>query len=482
MSGSDDLRLDLAVERLGRRLAARTTRRGFMDRMAKVGVLVAGGPALATLLTGQAEARVCGQSGVTGKCPTFDCNGPGDVWGWCWYASPGCCSNGGLKKICDCCRVDYPNVHGYCPSGTNVRCIVESCLADPRVLAKPSLRAGGLTGAVVATARSQHRPGGQGTSVTIGEAHNPLHAAMAGPVAAQSDGSLLLTDNHQLTGGVVDEIRRLGARVAYVCGPALTSAVDNQLRGLGLTVHRTHSATNPYDASVQTANWILSRTGSRRIFCVAPTPGGTTLAPIVAAIAGGMQSALVIGVDAARALTHGDGATVAYLVGPGAADQASQVAGGFPYHGSDPVAMARILSDLLIGPENRRNLTLNLLPAGTLGVAHGLAGSPGAVLLHPDSVLGGDIYRWILDHRDTLARAVAGATLGSLGAAGMYDLQSSLNRFDTHFLQGTSGQGLPVIPQPLSERGIGGARVAGMPERTAATAGSYWSGRANPNR
>ena len=74
------------------------------------------------------------QSGITPKCDTFDCVGPGDVWGWCWYASDGCCANGGLKKICDCCTVNYPNVHGYCPSGTNVRCIVESCGTDPRVL------------------------------------------------------------------------------------------------------------------------------------------------------------------------------------------------------------------------------------------------------------------------------------------------------------------------------------------------------------
>jgi hypothetical protein len=482
VSTTDDGRLDLTVERIGRRIAARTTRRSFLDRMAKVAVLVAGGPALATLLTEQAEARVCGQSGVTGKCPTFDCNGPGDVWGWCWYASPGCCSNGGLKKICDCCRVDYPNVHGYCPSGTNVRCIVESCLADPRVLAKPALRATGGTAASVAVARSRLRPAGRGTTVVIGEAHSPLHAAMAGPVAAFADGSLLLTDNHQITGGVADEIRRLGARGAYVCGPHITNAVDTQLRQMGLTVERTHASTDPATASVQTAQWVLARTRSRRVYCVATNNVGSTIAPIVAAVAGAAQSALVLGPGAARMMTHGDAATVAYLIGSGAAEHAGTVAGAFPLGGSDPTALARGLSDLLIGPENRRNLTLNLLPAGTLGVAGGLAGSPGAFLLHPDSVLGGDVYRWILANRGTLDRAVAGATLGSLGNAGMYDLQSSLNAFDTHFLQGVAGQGLPVIPQPLAERDLGRARIAGAPERTEVTSGSYWSGRANPNR
>src|SRR5690606_38039247 len=49
----------------------------------------------------------------------------------------GCCADGGLKKICDCCGRDFPNVHGYCPAGTNVFCIMESCHGDPRVMPVP---------------------------------------------------------------------------------------------------------------------------------------------------------------------------------------------------------------------------------------------------------------------------------------------------------------------------------------------------------
>src|SRR5687767_4760921 len=111
------------MEHLGRWTAARSTRRSFLGRMGKVAVMVASGPAVATLLADQAEARVCGQSGVSPKCATFDCDA---VWGWCWYAN-GCCAGGLLKKICDCCEFAYPNVHGYCPTGHNVKCIVESC-------------------------------------------------------------------------------------------------------------------------------------------------------------------------------------------------------------------------------------------------------------------------------------------------------------------------------------------------------------------
>src|SRR3954464_11839327 len=116
----------MSIESASRYLAARLSRRSFLARMARVAILVAGGPTLAAVLAGTAEGRGCGQSGVAPKCPTFDCNGDGLSWGYCWYASPGCCSDGGLKKICDCCKVNHPFTHGYCPSGSNVYCIVES--------------------------------------------------------------------------------------------------------------------------------------------------------------------------------------------------------------------------------------------------------------------------------------------------------------------------------------------------------------------
>lgn len=73
MNGFDEI-----VERWGRRTAARTTRRAFLGRVGKAAVLVAGGPAL---LVERAEARVCGQSGVAPKCPTFACDMPDSVWG-----------------------------------------------------------------------------------------------------------------------------------------------------------------------------------------------------------------------------------------------------------------------------------------------------------------------------------------------------------------------------------------------------------------
>ncbi|MGI9597387.1 MAG: hypothetical protein ACR2QK_14585, partial [Acidimicrobiales bacterium] len=60
--------LDGTVERLGRWTAARTTRRSFLHRLGQLAVFVAAGPTIAGLLIREAQARVCGQSGITPKC------------------------------------------------------------------------------------------------------------------------------------------------------------------------------------------------------------------------------------------------------------------------------------------------------------------------------------------------------------------------------------------------------------------------------
>ncbi|MCU1379633.1 MAG: hypothetical protein JWN29_2616, partial [Acidimicrobiales bacterium] len=227
--------MDDLVEGIGRRLASRTTRRTLLGRAAKVGVLVAGGPALASLLVERAEARECGQSGVSPKCPTFDCIGPGSVWGWCWYASPGCCAGGGLKKICDCCTAGWPNVHGYCPSGHNVRCMVESCHADPRVMYVPVLRAPGLTGPSVAAARARLGAAGSGGVVVIGDADEPLLAAVAAAVSGGIGAALLLTPRDRLAAAVPAEIQRRKATSAIVVGATVPTTFDEELKAYGIT-------------------------------------------------------------------------------------------------------------------------------------------------------------------------------------------------------------------------------------------------------
>src|SRR5438128_8269077 len=186
---------DALVERAGRWAAARFTRRSFFGRAGRAAVMLAGGPAIATLLADPASARVCGQSGVSPRCPTYDC-GDGQ-WGYCWY-SVGCCADGALKKICDCCVPNYPNVHGYCPAGTNVRCIVESCGNDPRVQSVTVTRLPGDDPASTAAAtRAVRFPRGSGT-VVLADAGSDLGTAVAMPVGAVVAGPVLVVPRTDL--------------------------------------------------------------------------------------------------------------------------------------------------------------------------------------------------------------------------------------------------------------------------------------------
>src|SRR5688572_4373882 len=227
-----------AIEAVSRWLASRSTRRSFLGKLGRGAVLVAGGSTLATLLVGdEAEARVCGQSGVSPKCPTYDCEGDG-VWGWCWYAT-GCCSGGELKKICDCCLADHPNVHGYCPSGTNVLCIVESCGADPRVQVV-GLRQITTDDAVVMAAgasRIRHSEGAA-PEVWLVEARQAVLASVLTPVAARRGIPVLLARGSALGPHLIAELQRLGTRKVVLRGPDLIGGIENDLARYGIAVER----------------------------------------------------------------------------------------------------------------------------------------------------------------------------------------------------------------------------------------------------
>ncbi|HYD10868.1 MAG TPA: hypothetical protein VEA78_12275 [Acidimicrobiales bacterium] len=454
---------DDIVERWGRKAAARTTRRTFLGRVGKAAVLVAGGPALATLLVERAEARVCGQSGVAPKCPTFDCTFPDSVWGWCWYASPGCCADGGLKKICDCCTLNYPFVHGYCPSGYNVRCIVESCWADPRVMDKAVLRAGGLSHAQVALAVSRNRPHGSGGHLVIGDADDAKAGAIAGPIASHLAGALLFSGKGRLAGSVIAEAQRLKATHATFVGRFPESHLE-ELRSYGLTVDTAGTT------SLDVARWLIARTGGTQAMCIESTGVSVASAAAAAAAAGQLRVPLVVGIDNARALA----ARRTWLVGPEATRRAGEVPGAIAVGGGTVEDVAVSLATLVVD-RGATGITVHVAPASQSATAVGLSGNGGVVLFHPDGALGNAVYGWILNHRAAIARSVAGGTLGSLGDGGLYDLQSALHQFETHRLQGVPGQGLPVISQPRDERDIGRARIAGD---VAPEAKSYWSGRA----
>jgi hypothetical protein len=467
--------MDDLVEGLGRRLAARTTRRTLLGRFAKVGVLVAGGPALASLLVDRAEARQCGQSGVSPKCPTFDCTGPGSVWGWCWYASPGCCAGGGLKKICDCCTAGWPNVHGYCPSGHNVRCMVESCYADPRVMYVPILRAPGYTGPSVAAARARLGAPGSGGTIVVGDADDHLLGALAANVAGALGATLLLTGRDRLAAAIPAEIQRRKATTAIVVSVTVPAAFDDELEAYGITsIERVGDGFTQDGISVTTARWLQEKLGSTEAVCVGTGGVSAQAAAAAASFAGANKLPLVLGAQAARDLAAG----ATWLVGAEAND-ATGVPGGRLVGGASKEDLAVALATLTVEHYERGDLTVHLVPSGAPDVSLGVAGGAGALLFHPDGQLGTAGYGWINNHRAAVGRAIVAGSFGTLGDQGTYDLQAALHHFDTHRLQGVSGQGLPVHSQPREERELGKVRLAGVPNDQEP---SYWSSRADLRR
>ena len=478
MPRSRSAALDDLTERAGRWLAGRTTRRSFLGRAGQLAVLVAGGEAMANLLLGDpAEARVCGQSGVSEKCPTYDCD---DIWGWCWYAT-GCCADGGLKKICDCCAVDFPNVHGYCPSGTNVKCIVESCGADPRVMTREMARlpfddAGGLAAGVSSVRWGRNsRP-----SVVVAQGNDPALAAVVAPFAAALDVPFLLASGDAVSSRMAAELQRLGARKATLVGPGLGSGVIAGLGRYGVTTDRWGSATTAEALSVEIAARIRATTGATRQFCVAGADI-PTLAGVAAAAAASRGYPLILGVDNAAAAATGPKPrpVVTHMVGPVAAGAAGRVPGGYPVVGPGlEGTSARVARALTV--EGARPTGVAVAPSGSAAAAAGMAGVGGPLLFHAPGTLDG-ARDALFAIRDSLRRAAAGGATGALSSGGYYELQSIVNGFEAHKLIGVAGQGLPVIPQPESERGLGQARIASVPPPDEPSRG-YWTGRAEPGR
>jgi hypothetical protein len=69
---------------------------------------------------------------------------------------------------------------------------------------------------------------------------------------------------------------------------------------------------------------------------------------------------------------------------------------------------------------------------------------------------------WIIEHRARFVDAILVRNAnGPADDALVYELQSALNGFDSHFLVGHDGNGIPVYAQPLEERPLGAARVRG---------------------
>ena len=439
--------VDRWVERAGRWTAARATRRSFLGRLGKAAVLVAGGPALATLIADPADARVCGQSGVSPRCPTFDCN---DTWGWCWYAT-GCCAGGRLKKICDCCRFRHPNVHGYCPPGTNVLCIVESCGQDPRLMRVGIERLmNDDRDLIAARIRQANFPAGS-RAIAITDAEDGLVGAVAVAAAAIIGIPLIHVPRARLGEGHLRLLTTLGAVHAVILGPQLPADLDRQLRMYGIQVERVGTDPNRSTFSAHVAADMQRRVGPRN--AIALTDSGVSLAaaPAAAAFAAGAGYPIIIGADTPRS-----GAGL-YLVGPELAPRAADLVGAAVVTGGSAAEIA-VNFATMARSEGRARGRIALVPDGS-PVALAMASLGAPLLFHEPGAFSGPTRDWVIGNRQGLTSAWLGGRAGTMGSAGIWQLQSALNGFDVQLLRGTGGQGLPVIDQPISERPIGRARV-----------------------
>jgi hypothetical protein len=457
-------RLDAGIERLSRWTAARLTRRSFFHRAGQVAMMVAAGPTVATILSRQADARVCGQSGVTPKCDTFDCTGPDDVWGWCWYASDGCCANNGLKKICDCCTLDYPNVHGYCPSGTNVRCIVESCGQDPRVMNVELAPiawdpANGYHHAAILAGHAS------ATTIVAAPVDDQWALLIAAPLAGVLGAPVLPIAATGLSDADRDVLSRLGTSRVLAVGALSVEAVGSLSE---FSVDVISSETDSGRLSIDVGRHIRRINDVNRTVTVATSGLSADAAPLAANLAALNGFPLAVGSDATDEL----GMPTLY-VGPEPTDA------GVPSErtsATDLLTLSVELADLASAAPFVPADRVAIAPVGTPDIV-GLLNLQAPIVLHPLNALG-PVATWFETHslRYGLLSGVYFTTgPGELTTEEYWKMQGMVNGFRVDQLQGVSGEGLPVIRQPWAERPIGLARVDGSLPFGSEGAPGYWT-------
>ncbi len=466
-------RVDRAGESLTRWSATRTTRRSFIHRLGQLAMFVAAGPTIAGLLIRKAEARVCGQTGVTPKCDTFDCEGVDDVWGWCWYASDGCCRNNGLKKVCDCCTVNYPNVHGYCPSGTNVRCIVESCGNDPRLL---TVALTGLTwqagagyagtAAVAAEPRSLRVVVTAADQVWATAIAAPLAGALGSPLLPFVDSVATVTGDSNAAN--IEAIARLGADTAMIVGP-VAPAIVSQLQGLGLTTEVVSASANIGTLSQEVAQRIIEINDINRTVSVATTGLSASALPLAASFASLNGYPLLVGAAATQAV----GLPTVYI---GPEPEEVNVVTAERTRSTDLAALSIELAELAAATPFVDPSKVTIAPLGSADLL-GLVNTQAPIVLHPPGSLG-PVAAWLQTHSlrfGALSQVFYVTGPGALDTPSYWELQGTVNGFRVDQLMGRSGDGLPVRRQPFAERPIGMARIDGALEWGSEPTPSYWT-------
>lgn len=465
-SSTETNKLDARFEQLGRWTAKRTTRRSFLHRFSQLAVFVAVGPLVANILLRKAEARVCGQSGVTPKCDTFGCDGEGAVWGWCWYASDGCCKDDGLKKICDCCITDYPNVHGYCPAGTNVACIVESCGNDPRVNTVDltpvawSADNGYFSSAALVGNDSA-------TKVVIVDDADAWRIYVAAPLAGTLGVPLLTSNSGGLSEIDLEVLDQLGVVQALTVGD-VSQATINGLTAAGVTIRVVAAGTDLDAISHDVAEFIVRISNVNRSVSLAQTGLSAEAAPLAATFAGMAGFPIVVGETATADL----GLPTLYI-GPEPLDAGVE---GERTQAGNLADLSIELADLASVLRSVGGDRVALCPDGSSDVV-GMVNLGALVVLHPAGALG-PIEDWILQHvrnHGALTEVFHVKGPGELTIDQYWTLQGAINGFETQQLTGVSGEGLPVIRQPWAERPLGLARTDGAPDLGGVAPPSYWT-------
>lgn len=449
--------VDRLTESAARWTASRLSRRTFLANAGKVAVATAAGSAVTAVLAQQAQARVCGQSGVSPKCPTFDCVEPA-AWGYCWYASPGCCTNGGLKKICDCCLKGWPNVQGYCPTGSAVYCVVESCLEDPRVqsvildrwtatnpVSASLQRIGTMTGAPV---------------VVLANAADTLSASLGAPIARELNAPLVGVDPANVPNELLEAFKRLQTSRVVLAGGGFTAQTIAGLTAAGFAVEELAPGIGVSDAasaSVAVARWLIARTGRPELIVIGTDGPAGSVAPAAAAFAAGRRSPLVVGVDAAAAL-NADG-VVREVIAIGESIR-SRISGAVEFTKGSPTQLSLQLADNVIARDSG-SLTVGFASPSSGGFGTVVC-TNNVVIIHESGSVSDELRGWLTDRRRRFARAeICTAAPATLDNGAIYFLQSAISGFDAHLLTGSGGDGLPVYSQPLEEQALGKARVAG---------------------
>jgi hypothetical protein len=455
--------IDRFGEVAARWLASRTSRRSFLGVTGKTVLVVAGGTGLSQIFALRAEARLCGQSGISPKCPTFDCVGDDVAWGWCWYASPGCCSNGGLKKICDCCKRNHPNVQGYCPDGSAVYCVVESCLEDPRVQLVPVERYVGGDAIDVSLARSAQRNPGSAPVVVMANGLDPFLCAIAAPMANSLGAPMLLADPGGHRAGIREELARLGAKRIVIVGAGLESLRD--LPG----VERVADSRDLSQVSVAVLRWLDARSTISSVICIGSSLTAMRIAASVSAYASLRSAAVVVNVSSVRALSETANHPISLLlvgsdVSEFSVDGLANLSTVERIPGVDPSVISQMLGERLFVKDPAGTFRLVVVADSSTPTAAGTLPVGGLVIVHGDGAIDPALRDWLFAHRKRFTNVDLLVTLrGSLGDQGTYDLQSAVNGYEAHYLVGSDGQGLPVIAQPLDERELGKAKVSGKP-------------------